>query len=184
MHANDLRSSEEHHRVRLSRWKLLPPTVALAAVCTAQPASARNDGINSNRPEDNGIYWHGVGGVGIGALGWTASRCLDIPWYFAVPGTLGSALAVGLLREVAQHDWHLTRHQLAEGLAWGVGSAIGLGVGFTIEWGAGKRPCGGERPWILRTSMLAKEVARREGLPSASSWRRSGPRAILSAYAR
>jgi hypothetical protein len=121
-----------------SRWKLLPLAVALAAACTARPVLARNDGISSNRPEDNGIYWHGVGGFGIGAVGWAGSRCLDVPWYYAVPGTLGSALALGLLREVAQHDWHLTRHQLAEGLSWGAGSAIGLGAGFTFEWGTRK----------------------------------------------
>jgi hypothetical protein len=90
MHSKHRRGTEKHFRVQRSRWKALPPTVALAAVCTAQPTFARNDGINSNRPEDNGIYWHGVGGVGIGALGWTASRCLGIPWYLAVPGTLGS----------------------------------------------------------------------------------------------
>lgn len=137
----------------MRRWRILSLGVALAAACTAQPGFARNDGTSPNRPEDNGIYWHGVGGVGIGAAGWTASRCLDIPWYFAVPGTLGSALAVGLLREVAQHDWHLTRHQTAEGLAWGAGSAIGLGVGFTFEWGTGKRPCGGEAPRMVRTTL-------------------------------
>jgi len=136
----------------LSRGKILPLMVALTATCTAQPAFARNDGTNPNRPEDNGIYWHGVGGAGIGVLSWRASRCLDIPWYFTVPGTIASALAVGLLREVAQHDWHLTKHQLAEGLAWGAGSGIGLGVGFTIEWGTGKRPCAREGPRTVQTT--------------------------------
>jgi len=44
-------------------------------------------------------------------------RCLDTPWYFAVPATLASALALGLLCEVAKHDLHLTKHPLAEGFA-------------------------------------------------------------------
>jgi len=153
VHYKNRKGPEGPSSVRLSRWKILPLMVALAAACAARPVFARNDGISSNRPDDNGIYWHGVGGVGIGAVGWTASRCLDIPWYFAVPGTLGSALAVGLLREVAQHDWHLTKHQLAEGLSWGAGSAIGLAAGFTVEWGAGKRPCAGEVPRIVRMSL-------------------------------
>jgi hypothetical protein len=148
--------------VRLSRWSVLPLVVALAALCAPRPVLARNDGTNPNRPEDNGIYWHAAGGVGIGALGWAGSRCLDVPWYYAVPATLGSSLAIGLLREVAQHDWHLTKHQLAEGLSWGVGSAIGLGAGFTIEFGAGKRPCAREDRSIVRTSPLRQPFG---GLP-------------------
>jgi hypothetical protein len=159
------RGLERFLGVRLSRGKILPLVVAVTAACPAQPVLARNDGINPNRPEDNGIYWHGAGGLGIGFLGWRSSRCLDIPWYLGVPGTLGSAFALGLLREVAQHDWHLTKHQLAEGLAWGVGSSIGLGIGFTIEWGTGKRLCGGEAPRIEVLDRLQASQLRTSGVP-------------------
>jgi hypothetical protein len=152
MHGEDRRRAAGLSRVRLSRRRLLPLAVAIALGSAARPGFGRNDGISPNRPEDNGIYWHAAGGVGIGGLGWAASRCLDVPWYLAVPATAGSSLALGLLREVAQHDWHLTRHQLAEGLSWGVGSAIGLGAGFTFEFGTGKRPCAREDPRIVRKS--------------------------------
>jgi len=148
MHGENRRGPEGPLSVRPSRGRSLPLVAALTAVGPAPPAFARNDGTYPNRPEDNGIYRHGVGGLGIGVLGWRALRCLDTPWYFAVPATLGSALALGLLREVAQHAWHLTKHQLAEGFAWGVGSSIGLGVGFTIERRTGNRLCGGEGPRV------------------------------------
>jgi len=73
----------------------------------------------------------------------------------AVPATIGSSLAIGLLREVAQHDWHLTKHQLAEGLSWGIGSTLGLGLALTFEWGTGRRPCRSEAPQMVRMELEA-----------------------------
>lgn len=45
--------------------------------------------------------------------------------HLAAGGLVGLLAVVGFGREVLQHDWSLTHHQLLEGAAWPLG---GLGV--------------------------------------------------------
>lgn len=59
---------------------------------------------------------HAAGGAAITALG----------LWVGLPGALLLVVTTifGVAREISQHDIRLTLHQWAEGLAWGLGSAL------------------------------------------------------------
>ena len=71
-------------------------------------------------PSWTGIPLHFFGGAAITSVG----VLVGIPgWLLLVVVSLG-----GWLREVVQHDWKLTDHQLLEAFAWAPGSAVAWAV--------------------------------------------------------
>ena len=57
-------------------------------------------------------------------------------WHFLAAFTIALVVAVGgYLREVWQHDWTLTAHQIVEAISWPAGSLAGTLAGVVLILG-------------------------------------------------